>query len=31
VASLKLAEMYVSMGLTKSKMAYEAPMEKEIL
>ncbi|KKK91382.1 hypothetical protein LCGC14_2713540, partial [marine sediment metagenome] len=30
-ASLKLAEIYVSMGLTTSKIAYEAPGEKEII
>lgn len=31
VASLKLAEIYVSMGLTTSKIAYESPSEKKIL
>jgi len=31
VASLKLAEVYVSMGITTSKIAYEAPGEKEII
>lgn len=31
VASLKLAEIYVSMDLKTSKIAYEAPLEKEIL
>jgi len=31
VASLKLAEIYVSMGLTASNRTYEIPPEKEIL
>lgn len=31
VASLKLAEIYVTMGLTSSKIAYEPPPEKKIL
>ncbi len=31
VASLKLAEIYVSMGLASSNIAYEVPSEKEIL
>ena len=31
VPSLKLAEMYVNMGLTSSKIAYESPSEKKIL
>ena len=31
VASLKLAEVYVSMGLATSNIAYEVPSEKEIL
>ncbi|UCG94546.1 MAG: aspartate/glutamate racemase family protein [Candidatus Aerophobus sp.] len=31
VASLKLAEIYVNMGLTSSKIAYESPSEKRIL
>jgi len=31
VASLRLAEIYVSMGLKTSAIAYEAPSEKEML
>jgi allantoin racemase len=31
VASLKLAEIYLNMGLTTSKMAYESPSGKKIL
>ena len=31
VASLKLAEIYLNMGLTTSKIAYESPSGKEIL
>jgi allantoin racemase len=31
VAALKLAELYLGMGLTTSKRAYEAPSEKQIL
>ncbi len=31
VASLKLAEVYVSMGLTSSNISYEDSSEKEIL
>lgn len=31
VASLKLAEIYIHMGLTTSKVAYRKPQEKEIL
>ena len=31
VASLKLAEIYVMMGITSSKRAYESPPEKKIL
>jgi allantoin racemase len=31
VAALKLAELYLGMGLTTSRLAYEAPSEKEIL
>jgi allantoin racemase len=31
VASLKLAEVYVTMGLSSSIIAYESPREKEIL
>ncbi|UCB45245.1 MAG: aspartate/glutamate racemase family protein [Spirochaetota bacterium] len=31
VASLKLAEVFVNMGIIKSSIAYEAPREKEII
>ena len=31
VASLKLAESYISMGLTTSLLAYETPLKKEII